>query len=97
VAKLRFCERQIIRALRLKKLDVHTTSWHVSAAEKPVTRTTKRRANSLGAQTAESLAELAKEAETIDGSPHKKNSVVETDSGAKLREELLKLAAKLRD
>ncbi len=94
VAKLRFGERQIIRALQSAKLDVHTVSWHVSPAEKPVTRTTQRRANPLSAKSAKSLSALV--GETTDDAPAQ-NGVVKSDSGGKLREELLKLAAKLRE
>jgi len=93
VAKLRFGERQIIRSLKAQQLDVHTVSWHVSPPEKPVPRITRRKPNQLSTQSAAYLEALAATEEP--------QGVVDeleepTDSGEKLRQELLKLAAKLR-
>jgi len=83
IAKLRFSERQLVDTLRSTGLDVHTVSFHVSPAEKPALRTTTRQANQPSRRSATALAQAA---EAIGGSN-------EDDS---LRQELLKLAARLK-
>ena len=83
VAKLRFSERQLIDTLRATGLDVHTVSFHVSPAEKPILRTTKRQANQLSKRSATTLTQAA---EAIGGE----------DKDDSLRQELLKLAARLK-
>lgn len=83
VAKLRFNERQLVDILRGEGLDVHTVSFHVSPAEKPVLRTTRRQANQLSKRSASTLIQAA---EAIGGA----------DKDDRLRQELLKLAAKMR-
>ncbi len=93
IAKLRFGERQLVRALRAENFDVHTVSWHVSPAEKPVPRVTRRAANPLTKKSAEALTALA----AADQSATEKGSREPmSESGEKLRLELLKLAAKLK-
>ena len=93
IAKLRFVERQLVRALRAENFDVHTVSWHVSPAEKPVPRVTRRAANPLTKKSAEALTALA----AADQSATEKGSREPmSESGEKLRLELLKLAAKLK-
>ncbi|MFT6874271.1 MAG: hypothetical protein ACI9XK_000793 [Granulosicoccus sp.] len=94
IAKLRFCERQMIQALRLEKLDVHTASWHVAPIENPKPRVTLRKPNELSSRSAAALTALANA--TTDN-PYQSSIVKTTESGEKLRQELLKLAAKLRD
>lgn len=83
VAKLRFSERQLVDTLRAAGLDAHTASFHVSPAEKPILRTTSRQANQATTRSADSLAQAAQAVGSSDGD----------DS---LRQELLKLADKLR-
>ena len=83
IAKLRFSERQLVDTLRFEGFDVHTVSLHVSPAEKPVLRTTKRQANQLSKRSATTLIQAA---EAIGGQ----------DKDDSLRQELLKLAAKLK-
>lgn len=94
IAKLRFSERQLIQALRAEKLDVHTASWHVAPIDKPKPRVTLRTPNELSLRSAASLTALA--AATTDN-PHQSSIVKTTESGERLRQELLKLAAKLRE
>jgi len=95
IARLRFGERQMISALRAEELEVHTISWHVAADETPRPRTTRRTANPLSPGAAESLiaaAEMTREEKPASG------IVGEPDPASdKLRQELLKLAAKLRE
>ena len=93
IAKLRFGERQLVRALRAENFDVHTVSWHVSPAEKPVPRVTRRAANPLTKKSAEALTALAA---ADQSAPEKGSSEPMSESGEKLRLELLKLAAKLK-
>lgn len=83
VAKLRFSERHLVDTLRAAGLDAHTVSFHVSPAEKPIVRTTIRKANMPSRRSAIALEQAAL---AIGGSN-------EDDS---LRQELLKLAAKIR-
>lgn len=93
IAKLRFGERQLVRALRAEKYDVHTVSWHVSPAEKPIPRVTRRTPNPLSRKSADAIRALA---QTTEGEPSEKPSSQMSESGEKLRQELLKLATKLR-
>lgn len=93
IAKLRFGERQLVRALRAENFDVHTVSWHVSPAEKPVPRVTRRAANPLTKKSAEALTALAA---ADQSAPEKGSREPMSESGEKLRLELLKLAAKLK-
>ena len=99
IAKLRFSERQIIQALRAEKLDVHTTSWHVAPEEKPKTRVTVREPNVLSSRSAAALTALARATtdDDVEDYPYECSAVKTTESGEKLRQELLKLAAKLRE
>jgi len=94
IAKLRFSERQLIQALRSEKLDVHTASWHVAPIDNPKPRVTLRQPNELSPLSAKALTALA--AATTDD-PIQSPIVKTTESGQKLRQELLKLAAKLRE
>ena len=98
VAKLRFSERAMVQALRTEKLDVHTISWHVAPLEKPQARVTLRQPNELSARSAAALTALA-DTTTDDEEEHTytATAVKTTESGEKLRQELLKLAAKLRE
>ena len=82
VPKLRFSERQLVDTLRATGLDVHTISFHVSPAEKPVNRTTCRKANQPSSRSAAALTQAA-------------NAIGNEDDDDSLRQELLKLAAKL--
>ncbi|MFK7853850.1 MAG: DciA family protein [Granulosicoccus sp.] len=84
VAKLRFSERQLVDTLRAAGLDAHTVSFHVSPEEKPVLRTTSRKANQASTRSADSLMQAAAAVGSSD----------EDDDS--LRHELLRLAAKLR-
>lgn len=84
VARLRFSERQLVEELRKGNLDVHTVSWHVAAAEPPAARVTLRQANPLSGRSAASLTALAE-------------STGESPADDKLRQELLKLAARLKE
>lgn len=84
VAKLRFSERQLVDTLRAAGLDAHTVSFHVSPEEKPVLRTTSRKANQASSRSADSLMQAAAAVGSSD----------EDDDS--LRHELLRLAAKLR-
>lgn len=93
IAKLRFSERQLIQALRSEKLDVHTASWHVAPIDNPKPRVTVRKPNELSSRSAEALTALAA---ATDDEPYESTIVKTTESGEKLRQELLKLAAKLR-
>lgn len=98
IAKLRFSERQLIQALKAQKLDVHTASWHVAPIDKPKPRITIRQANELSSRSAAAitaLAEATNDDDTKDSYPC--SAVKTTESGEKLRQELLKLAAKLRE
>lgn len=103
VAKLRFSERQILDVMRDEKLDAITMSFHVVPAETPVTRTTSRKANRTSSAAARAIAILA--ANTDDSSeptvpaqpshtPQKRTIVRQGDD--RLRQELLKLAARLK-
>lgn len=94
ITKLRFSERQIIQALRLEKLDVHTASWHVAPIDHPAPRVTLRKPNKLTSRSASALQALA--TATTDN-PHQSGIVKSSESGEKLRQELLKLAATLRE
>lgn len=94
IAKLRFSERQLIQALRAEKLDVHTASWHVAPIDNPKPRVTLRTPNELSSRSAAALTALA--AATTDD-PQQAPIIKTTESGEKLRQELLKLASKLRE
>jgi hypothetical protein len=94
LAKLRFSERQIIQALRSEKLDVHTASWHVAPIDNPKPRVTLRTPNELSSRSAAALTALAN---ATTNNPYESSIVKTTESGEKLRQELLKLAAKLRE
>jgi hypothetical protein len=97
IAKLRFSERQLIQALRAEKLDVHTASWHVAPVDKPEPRVTLREPNELSSRSAASLTALANATKNDAESNYQSSSVKTSESGEKLRQELLKLAAKLRE
>lgn len=104
ITKLRFNERQILDALRAEKLDVITLSFHVMPAEVPVARTTHRTANRTSSEAARSIALLADstddkvEEPTItnygSGASPRRSIVRQGDD--RLRQELLKLAARLK-
>ena len=103
IAKLRFSERQILDAMRDEKLDAITMSFHVAPAETPITRTTTRAANRTSSEAARAIAILAastghsgEPAVSVapPGSPNKKSIVRQGDD--RLRQELLKLAARLK-
>ncbi len=103
IAKLRFSERQILDAMRDEKLDAITMSFHVVPAETPVTRTTLRKANRTSSAAARAIAILAASTDeprepstpaAPPGSPSKKSIVRQGDD--RLRQELLKLAARLK-
>ncbi len=100
IAKLRFSERQILDAMRDEKLDAITMSFHVVPAETPVTRTTSRTANRTSSAAARAIAILAastdhSEPTTPSVSPRKRSIVRQGDD--RLRQELLKLAARLKE
>jgi len=95
IARLRFGERQMINALRAEKLEVHTISWHVAAEETPRPRTTQRKANPLSPGAAGSLIAAA-EMTRDDKSASDKAGEYDPASD-RLRQELLKLAARLRE
>lgn len=98
VAKLRFSERPMIQALKAEKLDVHTASWHVAPVDRPPTRVTLREPNELSSRSAAALVALAKATtDDMDDHSYECSAVKTTESGEKLRQELLKLAAKLRE
>ena len=82
VAKLRFSERQIIGTLKKAQYDVHALSCHVAPAENVEARTSLRTPNKTSRRTVDALAALADQSADRDD-----------DS---LRQELLKLAEKLR-
>ncbi len=103
IAKLRFSERQILDAMRDEKLDAITMSFHVVPAETPITRTTTRTANRTSSEAARAIAILAASTDHYGepavpvappGSPKKKSIVRQGDD--RLRQELLKLAARLK-
>ena len=83
VAKLRFSERQLVDTLRSAGLDAHTVSFHVSPAEKPIIRTTSRKANMPSKRSAIALEQAA-------------NAIGGSDKDDSLRQELLKLAARIK-
>ena len=95
IARLRFNERQLIDELRAGKLEVHTISWHVAADEKPKPRITQRKANALSKRSAESLIAVAEMTRDNNdcADPHARGE----PASDKLRLELLKLAAKLKE
>ena len=104
IAKLRFSERQILDAMRDEKLDAITMSFHVVPAETPVARTTSRTANRTSSAAAQAMAILAastdhsrepKNPADLSCSPSKKSIVRKGDD--RLRQELLKLAARLKE
>lgn len=101
IAKLRFSERQILDAMRDEKLDAITMSFHVVPAETPVTRTTVRTANRTSSVAARAIAILAantdypQEPAKASDLPRKKSIVRQGDD--RLRQELLKLAARLKE
>lgn len=94
IAKLRFGERQLVKALRAEKFDVHTVSWHVSPEEKPIPRITRRTANPLTKKSTDAIKALAA---LTEGSENENAENPMSGSGEKLRQELLKLASKLRE
>ena len=83
VARLRFAERQIIDALRAHHFDCHVISYHVSPAERPVTRKTVRTAEHTrnGSVSVQSAA----------------SQMPSTDEDDRLRQALLKLARTLSE
>ncbi len=104
IAKLRFSERQILDAIRDEKLDAITMSFHVVPAETPVTRTTSRTANRTSSAAARAIEILAASTDDSGGptmpadqpdSSQKKSIVRQGDD--RLRQELLKLAARLKE
>ncbi|ASJ75880.1 DciA family protein [Granulosicoccus antarcticus] len=105
ITKLRFSERQILDAMRDQKLDVITMSFHVMPAEIPVARTTHRTANPTSSNAARCIALLAASADDQMGEPAapayranlspRKSIVRQGDD--RLRQELLKLAARLKE
>ncbi len=104
IAKLRFSERQILDAMRDENLDAITMSFHVVPAETPVTRITSRTANRTSSAAARAIAILAASTDSSreptmpadsSGSPGKKSIVRQGDD--RLRQELLKLAARLKE
>ncbi len=95
VARLRFSERQLIDELKRAKLDVHTISWHVAALEKPQSRSTHRQPNPLTRRSSECLKTLAES--TRADEPDAGHEGATDPGGDKLRQELLKLAARLKE
>lgn len=94
VAKLRFSERLLITALKAEKKDIHTISWHIAPVEQPITRSTRRTANKPHPRSAAMVDALANSSEALSANHDSKQ---QTDvTGDRLRQELLKLAAKLR-
>lgn len=107
VARLRFTERQLVGALKEQRLDVHTVSFHVAPSEVPVIRTTTRQANRAGVAAARALQSLADSEESMNSQPNSAagdghDSANRATAGShpeddRLRQELLKLAARLRE
>lgn len=106
VAKLRFSERQLLGALREGRMDVYSVSFHVSPAETPVVRKTERKPNRRSDTAAVAIAALAESAiQDHSGPDHgeamdtleKSHSVVRRGGDDRLRQELLKLAARLKE
>ena len=104
VAKLRFSERQILDAMRDEKLDAITMSFHVVPAESPIARTTTRTVNRTSSAAARAIANLAASADSSreptlptepSDTPQKRTIVRQGDD--RLRQELLKLAARLKE
>ncbi len=94
IAKLRFGERQLVQALRAEKLDVHTISWHVSPPVIREPRVIRRDHNRLSAKSAASISALAS---STTNEANEGRGTNMSNSGERLRQELLKLAAKLRE
>ncbi len=69
VARLRFSERHIIDILRQERLDIHTVSFHVSPAEEPAVRTTRRKPNGGSDAAARALAALANTVDSVATEP----------------------------
>lgn len=69
VARLRFCERQIVSALREARMDVVTLSFHVTPAEREVSREPERHTPPRSASAARIVEELAHGMSVDGGEP----------------------------